>query len=131
VPVAWILISNATIDTISFFIGWVKDGSLAVQPSIIITDYNQVQIAVIQEVYLESQTFLCTWHMLQAMQCHFSTYEFLALWNKIKIWVKTENLADFYQIWDEILNDLSNPDSFIQYLKENWMPVTHLWSRVA
>ena len=125
------LTSNATTDTISFFIGWVKDGSPAVRPSIIMTDHNQAQITAIQEVYPESRTFLCTWHVLRAMRCHFSTYEFPALWNKIKIWVKTENLADFYQIWDEILNDPSNPDSFIQYLKKNWMPVTHLWSRVV
>jgi hypothetical protein len=47
-------------NTIWFFLYWVKEVSLAVWLAIIMTDYDQAQMAIIDNVYLESQTLLCT-----------------------------------------------------------------------
>jgi MULE transposase domain len=125
------LTSNATTDTISFFISWVKDGSPAVRPSIIMTDRDQAQMAAIEEVYPQSRIFLCTWHVLHAMVAHFSTSKHPALWEKIKKWVKTDSWAEFDQIKDEILDDPSTPASFVVYLKQSWIPIVHQWSIAA
>jgi MULE transposase domain len=125
------LASNGTTDTISFFLHWVKAISPTVQPAVIMTDRDQAQIAALQEVYPQSRTFLCTWHVLRAMRSHFDTHQFPALWEKIKKWVKTDNLAEFYQIWEEISSDPTVPPSFLQYLTEQWMQVSHMWARVV
>jgi MULE transposase domain len=125
------LTSNGTTNTIGFFLRWVKDASPAVRPAVIMTDRDQAQIGALQEVYPESRTFLCTWHVLRAIRTHFVTSEFPDLWEKIKIWVKTDNLAEFHHLWDEISNDSLVPQSFIQYLAQEWVQVSHLWSRVV
>ena len=69
------------------------------------TDCDQAQIAALGIVYLQSQIFLCRWHVLHAMQCHFVTSEFQALWEKIKGWVMTENVAEFHSLWENIYTD--------------------------
>jgi hypothetical protein len=124
------LTSNATTNTIAFFLYWVKAASPAVRPAVIMTDRDQAQIGALQEVYPDSRTFLCTWHVLRAMRSHFVTNEFPDLWEKIKIWAKTDNLAEYLNLWDEILFDLEAPLSFLKYLVDEWVKVPHLWSRV-
>jgi hypothetical protein len=124
------LTSNGTTATISFFLRWVKDASPAVKPAVIMTDCDQAQIAAIQAVYPQSRTFLCMWHVLRAMQSHFSTTQFPALWDNVKAWVRSDDLTEFNRLKDEIFNDPSTPQSFINYLIEKWMKITHLWSRV-
>jgi hypothetical protein len=64
------------------------------------------------------------------MQSHFITNEFPNLWEKIKIWAKTDNLAEYFNLWDEILFDLEASLSFLKYLVDEWVKVPHLWSRV-
>lgn len=123
--------STATTDTIAFFIGWVKDGSPGVRPSIIMTDKDQAQIAAIEQIYPQSRIFLCQWHVLHAMQAHFVANKFPALWEKIRRWVKTEDPAEFLQIQKEIVRDPSTPESLIKYLNRYWTEETHLWSKVA
>jgi MULE transposase domain len=123
--------SNGTMETITFFLNWVKDASPAVQLAVIMTDCDQAQIAAIQAVYPQSRTFLCMWHVLRAMRSHFATHEFLALWDKVKAWVKSDDLTEFDNLRDEIFKDPSTPQSFIDYLTDQWIPVTHLWSRVV
>jgi hypothetical protein len=125
------LTSNGTTETITFFLNWVKDASPAVQPAVIMTDRDQAQIAAIQAVYPQSRTFLCMWHVLRAMRSHFATHEFPALWDKVKAWVKSDDLTESDNLRDEIFNDPSTPQSFIDYLTDQWIPVTHLWSRVV
>jgi hypothetical protein len=95
------------------------------------TDCDQAQIAMLKDVYPDSQIFLCTWHVLHAMQSHFATNEFPALWEKIKTWVKTDNLAEFSQLWGEISSNPSVPQSLVQYLATDWLHMTDLWSRTA
>jgi hypothetical protein len=65
------------------------------------------------------------------MQSHLSTENFPALWEKIQKWVKTDNQAEHDQIWNEIKNDPTVLLSVLEYLKENWEPVSHMWATVA
>ena len=45
--------------------------------------------------------------------------------------VKTEDLAKFYTIWDEISTDPLVLQSFVQYMASSWIPASHMWSRVV
>ena len=67
VPVAWMLASNGTTDTIAFFVGWVRDVSPAVWPAVIMTDRDRAQMNALRLVYPDSQMLLCKWHVLRAM----------------------------------------------------------------
>ena len=95
------------------------------------TDRDQAQIAALEIVYPQSRIFLCTWHVLRAMRSHFVTNQFQALWEKIKAWVLTEDLAEFHKIWDDISSDPSVPQSVVKYLQTEWLQVLHMWSKVA
>ncbi len=118
-------------DAVVFFLNWVKQASLDVRLSIIMTDRDQAQIAALQEVYPSSRIFLCTWHVLRAMRRHFVTNVFTSLWEKIQIWVKTGDSDKFSRIWQEISTDQAVPQSLVEYLKNEWMAITDLWSRVS
>jgi hypothetical protein len=45
--------------------------------------------------------------------------------------VITEDLAEFFNIWDEILTNPSVPQSIVEYLASEWLQVLNMWSRVA
>jgi len=124
------LVSNGMTDTIVFFVGWVRDMSLVVQLVVIMTNHDHAQIKVLRIVYPDSQILLCKWHVLHAIQLHFNTNEFLDLWAKVKTFVNTSELADFARLWVEILNDPSVPQSFMQYMKTEWLPEVKMWSIV-
>jgi hypothetical protein len=79
VPIAWTLVSNGTTATIAFFLQWVRDTSLSVQPTVIMTDHDQAQINAIEAIYLWSTVNLCTWHVLRAMRSHFNTNQYPVL----------------------------------------------------
>jgi MULE transposase domain len=125
------LTSSGTADTIAFFVCWVRDVSPAVRPAVIMSDCDQAQLQALREIYPSSQIWLCIWHVLQAMQSHFSITVFQSLWEKVKTLVKTEDLAKFYTIWDEISTDPSVPPSFVQYMASSWIPASHMWSKVV
>ena len=124
------LVSNGMTDTIVFFVGWVRDMSLVVQLVVIMTNHDHAQINVLRIVYPDSQILLCKWHVLHAIQLHFNTNEFLDLWAKVRTFVNTSELADFARLWVEILNDPSVPQSFMQYMKTEWLPEVKMWSIV-
>jgi hypothetical protein len=67
VPVAWMLTSNKTTATLSFFVAWIREASPAIRPSVIMTDCDQAQIAALEAVYPLSNVYLCTWHVLHAI----------------------------------------------------------------
>jgi hypothetical protein len=125
------LTSSGTTDTIAFFVRWVRDGSPAVRPTVIMTDRDQAQMEALKEIYPLSQIWLCLWHVLRAMRSHFSTNEFQSLWERVKALVKTEDLATFYRLWDDISTDPSVPQTFVQYMALSWMPLSHTWSKVV
>jgi hypothetical protein len=130
IPVAWMLASNRTTDTIAFFVGWVRDASLAVRPAVIMTDCDCAQINTLRFIYLDSRILLCKWHVLHAMRSHFNTNEFPDLWAKVKAIVNALESADFARLWVEILNDPSVPQSFVQYMRSEWLPEAKMWSLV-
>jgi hypothetical protein len=125
------LTSSGTTDTIAFFVCWVQEGSPAVRPAVIMTDRDQAQMEALKEIYPLSKIWLCLWHVLRAMRSHFSTNEFQSLWERVKALVKTEDLATFYRLWDDISTDPSVPQTFVQYMALSWMPLSHTWSRVV
>jgi hypothetical protein len=96
VPVAWMLTTHGTTNTIKFFLNWVKEVSPMVRPIIFITDRDQAQIAAINAVYPETKILLCLWHVLHAIRSHFVTEAFPELWHKVKALVNTEDLAEFF-----------------------------------
>src|SRR5216683_5220806 len=98
VPVAWMLASNRTTDTIAFFVGWVRDLSPVVWPAVIMTDCDCAQMNALRLVYPDSQMLLCKWHVLCAMQSHFNTSEFPELWAKVKALVNASQSADFVKL---------------------------------
>ena len=57
--------------------------------------------------------------------------QFQALWEKIKRWVITEDLAMFFNIWDKISSNCSAPKSVVKYLETEWLPVLYMWSGTA
>jgi hypothetical protein len=59
VPVAWMLVSNGTTNTIAFFVGWVRDASPVVQLAVIMTDRDCTQMNALRLVYPDSQMLLC------------------------------------------------------------------------
>lgn len=120
--------SSATTEVIKFFLKWVRDASPTVRPGVIMTDRDQAQIAALEIVYPESQICLCRWHVLRAIRCHFVTTQFQALWEKIKTWVITDDIANFWKIWEDISSDPSVPQSVVNYLSKEWLPVSHMWS---
>jgi hypothetical protein len=122
------LSSNATTDTIAFFVNWVKEASPDVRPKIIMTDRDQAQIKALGMVYPESRILLCLWHVLRAFRAHFVTEMFESLWDKVKRWVKTEDRAEFNAIWEEISTDPNVPKSFVEYLKANWISNSDMWT---
>src|SRR5580693_7430936 len=100
VPVAWMFSSSLRTEAVKFFLNWVQAASPNIWPSIFMSDCDQAQITAIQQAYPLSQIFLCIWHVLRAMRHHFVTDNFKPLWEKVQIWVKTSNSAEFSRIWD-------------------------------
>jgi len=107
-PVAWMLTSNMTTEIITFFVKWVRDASPSVQPAVIMTDCDQAQIAALKITFPQSQILLCTW-----------------------AWVRTDDIGQFYNIWDKISSDPLVPESVVKYLKTKWLPVLHRWSMIG
>ena len=122
------LTSRATTEIITFFVRHIRDASLSIWPSIIMTDHDQAQIAALETVYPHSQIFLCRWYMPRMIRSHFMTSQFQKLWEKIKCWVITDDLVMFFNIWDKISSNPSTPQSIVKYLQTEWLPVLHMWS---
>ena len=130
VPVAWMLTSSATMAMIAFFLAWVREGNPAVRPAVIMSDRDEAQLAALKAVFPRSTIYLCTWHVLHAIRSHLVIPAFPALWAKIRKWVNTDDLGEFFTLWDEISTDPLAPESLIKYLKETWMPVVIMWSKI-
>ena len=121
--------TNRTTSNIRFFLNWVKEVNLIVQPTIFMTDCNQAQIVAIEAVYPKAKTLLCLWHVLHVIRSHFVTKAFLVLWHKIKALVNTDNLAEFYNLCDYIFTNPSVPSTVVLYMTK-WLKVPHMWSKV-
>ncbi len=122
------LLSSGTEATIYFFLNFVKTRSPEITPAIIMSDRNKAQMNAIKTIYLGSTLLLCWWHVLRTIRMHFRTEEFPELWERVREWVKTPDQSKFNSWWEEMQTDPSVPQSFIDYLKVNWMPIVPLWS---
>ena len=131
VPVAWMITTSGTEATIHFFLKFVKARSPEITPAIVMSDRDQAQLNAISAVYLGSMVLLCWWHVLRAMRMHFRTEEFPRLWECVREWVKTPNQLKFESWWDEMQTDPEVPQSFLDYLKINWMLIVPMWSGSA
>ena len=130
VPVAWMLASNGMTAMIAFFLRWVRDASPSVQPTVIMTNYNQAQINMLGAIYLQSTVNLCTWHILRMMRSHINTNLHPVLWDNVKAWVKTTDEIEFAMLWVKICGNPSACQLFIAYLKSQWLLIISKWSRV-
>ena len=131
VPVAWMISSKSTEVTINFFLNFIKVRSPEITPAIIMSDRDQAQMNAIKAVYSESTLLLCWWHVLRAMRTHFRTEEFPKHWERMREWVRTPDQTQFDSWWEEMQADPAAPQSFIDYLRNNWIPITALWSGSA
>jgi hypothetical protein len=131
VPVTWMMASSSTEAAIQFFLNFVKDHNLEIKPWITMSDHNQAQMNTIKARYPEMKLLLCWWHVLHAMWTHFCTEEFLELWKHIREWVKTSDQSTFDSIWEWIWTDESVPQSFVDYLQNNWMGIVPLWAGIS
>ena len=123
--------SKGTEETINFFLNFIKARSLEIMPAIIMSDCDHAQMNVIKATYSELTLLLCWWHMLRAMRTHYHMEEFLKLWEHVRKWVKTPDRSQFDSWWEEMQADPAAPQSFIDYLRVNWMPIVSLWSGSA
>jgi hypothetical protein len=64
------------------------------------------------------------------IRLHFVIPVFSTLWAKIRKWVNTDDLGEFFTLWNEISNDPFGLESLIKYQKDTWMPVVIIWSKV-
>jgi hypothetical protein len=131
VPVAWMVSSNSTNETIKYFLRLVKSWNPDIRPAYMMTDCDQAQIAALEAIYPQSQVLLCTWHVLRAVQSHFRTDHFPELWALVKKMVHTPDLAEFSKILDKISSDPAFPESFVKYFRNQWVPTVHLWAGIG
>jgi|ERR1700721_1442362 len=127
-PIAWMIYSNATEVTITFFLRALKAKN-PTYPKIIMTDKDQAQINSIRTVYPDTKILLCWWHVLHVWQQHFVTAHHPTLWKLLKEWVRISNLIDFKVQWVEIKKE--GPQSVIEYLEKEWMGDHEMWSAIA
>ncbi len=95
------------------------------------SDRDQAQLNAIKAVYLDTKLLLCWWHVLRTMRMHFRTEEFPELWECVWELVKTSDQSRFDSLWEWIQTNPSVPQSFVDYLKVNWMSVVSLWSGIS
>ncbi|KZP16246.1 hypothetical protein FIBSPDRAFT_958125 [Athelia psychrophila] len=125
-PVAWMISSNVTEPTISFFLAKLREHNLTVIPKWWMSDHDPAQMNGIKAKYPESLLLLCWWHVLHAWQQHFSTSAFPQLWQLLKGWICLTTEEEFETRWQEIY--AITPKSIQDYLRKYWLPVCHLWS---
>ena len=125
------LSSNGTEATIQYFINFIKMHCPEITPQITMSDRDKVQMNAVKAVYPETTLLLCWWHVLHAMWMHFHIEEFLDLWECIQELVKTSDQLKFDSVWEWIQTDPSVPQSFVDYLKTNWMSIVPLWAGIS
>jgi hypothetical protein len=130
VPVTWMMASSGMEIAIQFFKNFIKDCNPEIKLQITMSDCNQAEMNAIKAVYLEMKLLLCWWHVLCTMQTHFCMEEFLELWKCIQEWVKTSDQSTIDSIWEWIQTDELVPQSFVDYLQNNWMGIVPLWAGI-
>lgn len=130
IPVAWMLASSGTEETIGYFLRLVRERNPTVIAKRIMSDRDLAQINGCRRWYPELIILLCWWHVLHAWQAHFFISKHPKLWEKLKAWIRLQDVDEFNCFWTEI-QTLAPPD-FVAYLAEYWMDNTFrpMWSAV-
>ncbi len=118
-PAAWMISSNGTEDTISFFLQLVQTQNPGLFPEIFMSDKDHAQMNAIKSCYPKSTLLLCWWHVLHAWQQHFVVSSFPALWDILKKWIQITDPVEFWEYWSEI--KFLAPKSMIEYLQSYWL----------
>jgi hypothetical protein len=129
-PIAWMIASSGTGNTIDYFLKHVRLRSPSIHPSRFMSDHDRAQMSKITARYPESQLLLCWWHVPHDWQKHLAIMAHPELWAKLKLWFRITELDEFMQCYEEI-KELA-PDYFIEYLEKNWLGEywEKLWSAV-
>jgi hypothetical protein len=127
-PVAWMISSNATEGTITYFLSQLRARHPDVKPKWVMSDKDRAQMNSVQQIFPESQLRLCWWHVLHAWQQHFVTAHYPTLWILLKQWVRLTDQAEFDKRWEDIKAVV--PVSLIAYLEKEWLGDRDLWSAV-
>ncbi len=135
-PCAWMLSSNATGQTIYFFLKTIRLWNTSVIPRYFMSNRDLAQLNAISSAYHESIIFLCWWHVLHAWQQHFSITAHPGLWEILKKWVRLTDATEFNNYWLWI--QLIAPSSMTEYLQKywvggdcnDWITGPELWSAV-
>ena len=126
------LLSNGTQSTIQYFLNLIKIQSPGILPSIFMTNHNHAQVNTICAVFPKYQhIFYCWWHVLQAIQTHFNTKEFLDLWTLIQNWVCVTDGNQFNTYWTQIQKNTEFSKSIANYIAQEWLPYKEIWSIVS
>lgn len=73
IPVAWMIASKGTAETIGYFISLVQSRSLLIMPRWLMSGRDLAQIKALLQYFPASRMLLCWWHVLRAWQQHFVT----------------------------------------------------------
>lgn len=126
--------SNATEETVNFFLSTVCTRSPDINPRNFMSDFNWPQLNSIKRNFPHTRIYLCWWHVLHAWQQHFHPTHYPELWTLLKGWVRMSDSSRFDETWQNIKNGSSDfvPCSFIDYLGTYWMKsdVVQWWSNV-
>lgn len=129
-PVAWMLASYGTEETIAYFLQLLRAANLFTIPWRFMTDRDFAQINAILLRYPESDVWLCWWHVLHAWQQHFVISQNELLWTKLKALLRLEDPV----LFDAALVEIEGlaPPRFWVYLVKNWLPQKFvlMWSAV-
>lgn len=128
-PAAFMLASDGTEATMTFYLRTVRGWNSLVIPRLFMSDRDQGQINSIHTVYA-CTVYLCRWHVLHAWHQHIKTDKYPELWNLLKKWVYAETEQKFDLIWSQIqaLDREKCPESIIAYLTKNWVGEKTMWA---
>lgn len=130
IPVAWMLASKGTEETITYFLQLIFVRNPSVHPRNVMSDRDHAQINSCVKVWVSAAVFLCWWHVLHAWQKHLRTSDHPELWKLLKAWVRVPSSAEFNELWGKI-KQLA-PEAFLNYLEVTWLPERYvkMWSNV-
>lgn len=129
IPVAWMLASDGTEATITYWLQKVRERTPDVTPKWFMSDRDHAEINALERVYPEAAVILCWWHVLHAWQQHFKVTEYPELWKLLQGWIRITTDTMFLERWDAIL--AIAPPSVTEYLRSYWIPYRKWWSAVS
>lgn len=97
-PGAWMVSSNATEETIHFYLSQLNTLNPAIHPEWFMGDMDKAQENAILRMYPETKFRWCWWHVLHAWQQHFSVTAYPIFWELLKKWIRVSDEPEFQEI---------------------------------